>query len=84
MIELLTSAPAGILRLPFWGLRAGAPADICLFDPDEAFTVDPERLHGKSKNTAFKGMRLHGKVKLTICRGKITFSGMDTHERGGG
>ena len=40
----------------------------------ESWTVDPERLHGRSKNTPFKGLTLSAKVKLTISRGRIVYS----------
>ena len=45
-----------------------------LFSPDEEWTVSPDMLHGKSKNTPFKNMTLTSKVKLTICGGKIVFN----------
>ena len=51
----------------------GAPADIALVDLDEQWTVDVDKLHGKSKNTPFKGMTLTGKVKRTILGGKTVF-----------
>ncbi len=53
----------------------GANADVVLFDPEKKWVVDPEKLHGKSKNTPFKGMELKGKVALTIFRGRIVYDG---------
>ena len=49
-------------------------ADLMLFDPNETWTVDPDKLHGKSKNSPFKGLTLTSKVKLTVCGGKIVFN----------
>lgn len=72
-IEKMSCAPAKILGLSGGTLTDGAPADIVLFDPDERWTVDPEELHGKSKNTPFKGMTLTGKVKKTFLGGKLVF-----------
>ena len=46
---------------------------LVLFDPEEQWTVDPEKLHGKSRNAVFKGRLLTGRVKLTICGGKIVY-----------
>ena len=46
-----------------------------LFDPEKRWTVDPEALHGKSKNTPFKGMELKGKVAMTILEGRIVYDG---------
>lgn len=38
------------------------------------WTVDPAKLHSKSKNTVFKGMTLQGKVVTTLCRGEIVYN----------
>ena len=35
--------------------------------------VDRDKLHGKSKNTPFKGMKMKGKVVKTILEGKVVF-----------
>ena len=48
-------------------------ADVVLINPDEEWTVDAGKLHGKSKNTPFKGRTLTGKVKKTILGGKVVF-----------
>lgn len=52
-------------------LSVGANADVVLINPDEEWTVDAGKLHGKSKNTPFKGRTLTGKVKKTILGGKV-------------
>ena len=49
-------------------------ADIALIDEHEAWVVDPEKLHGKSCNTPFKGMTLTGRVKATVCGGRVVFN----------
>lgn len=67
--------PARILNIPAGTLRTGANADVVLFDPEKKWVVDPERLHGKSKNTPFKGMTLQGKVAMTIFRGRVVYDG---------
>ena len=67
--------PARILNIPAGTLRTGANADVVLFDPEKKWLVDPERLHGKSKNTPFKGMTLQGKVAMTIFRGRVVYDG---------
>lgn len=73
VIALMSTAPAKILRIPAGTLRVGARADIVLFDPDEKWTVDPMKLHGKSRNTPFKGMELTGRVRATYLRGRKVF-----------
>lgn len=73
LIEKMSVIPARILGIPGGTLQQGEPADIVLFSETERFTVDPNSLHGKSRNTPFAGMELSGKVKYTICRGKVVY-----------
>lgn len=75
ILEKMSTAPARILGIPAGTLQVGANADVVLFDPQREWVVDPEKLHGKSKNTPFKGMKLKGKVALTIFRGRIVYDG---------
>jgi dihydroorotase len=72
---MLTSAPARVLNIPFYGIRENAPADLCIFAPDEVLNVNKEELHSKSKNSVFKDMSFFGKIKYTVCRGEIVFGG---------
>lgn len=73
LIRLMSTNPAKILGIEAGTLCVGAPADVILLNDQETWTVDVEKLHGKSRNAVFKGRTLTGKVKLTICRGKIVF-----------
>ena len=75
VIEKMSTNPARILGIPAGTLQVGANADVVLFDPEKKWVVDPEKLHGKSKNTPFKGMELKGKVALTIFRGRMVYDG---------
>ena len=67
--------PAQLLGIPAGTLKVGAPADVVVFDPEQRWTVDENALHGKSKNTPFKGMTLKGKVAMTIFHGRIVYDG---------
>ena len=73
IIACMTIKPAQILGLNAGTLQIGAPADIVLFNPRDIWTVDPEKLHGKSKNAVFKGKNLLGRIYYTICDGKIVY-----------
>lgn len=60
----------------FYGLNAGyiaegGPADLVLFHPTELWTVDNFR--SKSSNSPFLGQTLQGRVRCTICDGKIVY-----------
>lgn len=75
LIEKMSVNPARILGIEAGTLCEGAPADIALVDLGEKWVVNPEKLHGKSKNTPFKGLTLTGRVKRTILGGKTVFAG---------
>lgn len=73
LVSKMSTNPAEILGINAGRIFSGAPADIVLIDTDEQWTVDENKLHGKSKNTPFKGRTLCGKVKKTILGGKVVF-----------
>ena len=68
-LALITHKPADVLKLPAGRLRAGVAADLVLFDPGEEWIVHPDDLRSKSKNCAFIGCSLSGRVKHTIMDG---------------
>jgi len=75
LVERMSCAPARAFSLPGGTLRVGSPADLTIFDPAVAWTVDPARFKSKSKNTPFAGWQLRGQVVATIVGGAIVFGG---------
>lgn len=73
-LALITHKPAQCLGIPGGVLAAGEPADLTLFDPSERWIVHPDDLHSKSKNSAFIGATVTGRVKHTIVGGAMVFS----------
>lgn len=73
LVRKMSVNPAKILGIEAGSLSAGSFADIALVDINEQWTVDVDSLHGKSKNTPFKGMTLTGRVKKTLLNGKVVF-----------
>lgn len=69
----LSLNPARRLGLPGGSLKAGAPADLVLFDADAPFVLDRATLRSKSLNTPFDGMRMQGKVLQTFVSGSCVF-----------
>lgn len=72
LLEKMTINPAELYSLESGSIEEGSNADIVIFNPDEKWIVD-EKFESKSKNTPFIGAELYGKVKYTICRGKIIY-----------
>jgi dihydroorotase len=54
-------------------LVVGAVADICVFDPAAAWTVDAGHLRSQGKHTPFSGYELPGVVRYTIVGGRVAF-----------
>lgn len=75
LIERMSCAPARLWHLPGGTLRRGAVADLVLFDPEARWTVAPERLRSRSRNTPWAGETLPGVVRLTMVGGRVVFEG---------
>lgn len=73
IVKMMSETPRRLLGIEGGSLEAGAPADLALVDLNEEWTVDPEKLHSKSKNTCFKGMTLKGRVKYTFVDGILVY-----------
>jgi dihydroorotase len=68
-LALITHKPAQCLGIPGGTLSKGAAADLVLFDPEEEWTVRADALHSKSRNSAFIGHTVTGRVKHTLVDG---------------
>ncbi|HTM20898.1 MAG TPA: dihydroorotase, partial [Kofleriaceae bacterium] len=80
LVRLFTSGPARIFGLDKEGvgsLAIGAPADLCVIDPDARWAIDRERSRSRSKNTPFHGWDVRGRALLTLVAGRVV------HEVGG-
>lgn len=73
LVKLMSTNPAKILNISGGSLEIGNTADITIFDMNEEWTYSEDKILSKSKNTPFKGWKLKGKVKHTICEGKIVW-----------
>jgi len=73
VVALLSWQPARIAALDGehgGPVVEGRPANLCVFDPAEAWVVEPERLASRSRNTPYAGRKLTGRVRHTILRGE--------------
>ncbi len=77
LIEALTAGPARLLagRAPegLGTLAPGAPGDVAVIDPDARWTVDPEAMLSKGRNTPLAGAELTGRVVATVCGGRVVW-----------
>ena len=74
LVYRMSTKPAEILNISAGNLKEGSPADLVLIDENEKWIVDPDKLHGKSKNAVFKGCTLQSKVKMTVLDGNIVYT----------
>ncbi len=71
VIRRMSTNPADILHISRGRMSLSAVADLVIFDPDEAWTIDPERFASKARNTPFAGWKVKGRVKYTIAKGRV-------------
>ena len=73
-IAALTVNPAKIAGINAGQLNIGAPADICIIDPDFAWTVEKDGLISAGKNNPFLDWEMTGNVIYTLLDGNIIFA----------
>lgn len=54
-------------------IAVGCDADLVIFEPDTAWTVDPRRLHHRHPVTPYAGRKLVGRVRRTYVRGQCVY-----------
>ena len=72
LIDRMSYAPAKMYKLDAGYIRENGPADFIIFDPNEFWRV--EKFESKSQNSPFIGKMVLGKIKKTICNGKVIYS----------
>jgi dihydroorotase len=77
LVELLSTNPARILRVPGGRLQPGGAADLTILAPDLGVTVSAAAFSSKSRNTPFDGWTLRGGVAATIVGGRALFVNAD-------
>jgi len=68
-----TLQPAQILGLDAGHLSVGVAADVCVFDPEVWWKVEPGALKSQGKNTPFTGLEMQGKVRYTLVDGQVVY-----------
>ncbi|MDO9198528.1 dihydroorotase, partial [Rhodoferax sp.] len=77
-LGVVTSGPAEVLGASLGKrqgrvgrLVVGGVADLCVFDPQAAWTVQPGTLRSQGKHTPFSGYELPGRVRCTLIGGQV-------------
>ncbi len=74
MAEKMSYNPARILPIDKGDIQPGKIADVVIFDPNDFYEIDVNDFFSKGKNTPFQGRKVAGRVKATICDGRIVYS----------
>jgi dihydroorotase len=73
LVRWWTVEPAKVIGIEEPSVTPGKVANLTVFDPDREWTVTPESLKTKSKNTPLLGMTLRGQAVLTIVDGEVQY-----------
>lgn len=78
LMEKMSLNPAKLYRFDKGSVAEGADADLVIFDENERWTVTEDDVASKSHNTPFIGAELYGRVKYTLCGGRIVYEDKKT------
>ncbi|MBR2550134.1 MAG: dihydroorotase [Clostridiales bacterium] len=73
LIDLMCFGPSKILKLGRGGMNVGDDADLAVFDLDNEFVFEKDKMLSKSRNTPYDGWKLYGETILTVMGGKVTY-----------
>ena len=73
MAEKMSYNPAKVIGIDKGDIAPGKVADIVIFDPNETYKIDKNTFASKGRNTPFHGREVTGKVKCTICSGRVVY-----------
>ncbi len=72
LLSRMTIEPSLIYGLPSGRIQEGGIADLVIFNPDEEKKYD--KFASKADNSPFKSMALPGKIRYTICEGRVVYN----------
>ena len=76
VMQLMSAEPAKIVKLTDRGsLAVGACADVVMFDAAAEWSFAVKESRSKSRNSPFDGAGMLGRVKATICEGRVVYRG---------
>ncbi len=76
VIALMSAHPASVIGLKDRGnLRVGSYADVVVFDAAAEWKFAVSASRSKSRNTPFDGAAMVGRVRATVCEGRVVCRG---------
>jgi dihydroorotase len=82
VMALMSAQPAGVIGLRDHGsLRVGGHADVVVFDAGAEWAFAASESRSKSRNTPFDGAAMLGRVRATICAGRVVYRGASIDAR---
>ncbi len=79
LVSALSAAPSRCLGIEPPSLAVGAPAHFCVVDLGETWRVGVGDLEGKSRNSAFLGESVQGRVLMTVVDGSRRYVRGERH-----
>ena len=73
LVRDLTVNPGKRFDLGSGVIGVGEEADLTVIDLNEEYVIDTKDFESMGKVTPFEGYKVKGKVKMTICGGKIAW-----------
>ena len=73
LVDMMSVRPREIFGIDGGKIEVGETADLCVFNPDKEWIVNPDDFVSMGKATPFEGWKLKGENLLTILRGEIVY-----------
>ncbi|MDP4119337.1 MAG: dihydroorotase, partial [Bacillota bacterium] len=72
LISLMHSNPCSRfgIKAPF---KIYSPANFTVYDLNDEYTINSSSFLSKGKSTPFEGMKVTGRCRMTVCRGKVVW-----------
>ncbi|MBE6038822.1 MAG: dihydroorotase [Anaerofustis stercorihominis] len=72
LIAMMTKIPAERFGIES-DFKIGGKANLCVYDLNDKYTIDPEEFLSKGRSTPFKGFEVYGRCLMTVCEGRIVY-----------
>lgn len=74
LVSLMSIQPAKRFNIES-GIKQGNKADLCVYDLNKEWIINPEKFLSMGRATPFGGKTVNGACVMTFCNGKIVYKG---------